>query len=124
MIKRNLTERCKEKGINLSYMSIWRHGVRSGFLTKNEAGEYGFDEDKFTEWLGEMTKGIPEDCEYISDAVKRSGVKYSYFRYYLDKEGEKVLTDVRGKKYARRKKLESIIENYNRKVAGKEKQDD
>ena len=121
MQKRNLVERCKKKGIDLSYMTIYRYGIKEGFIGRDDFGELHYDDFKFEKWLDKVSAGIPSDFEYISDAVKRSGVKYSYFRYYLYKEGEKILTDIRGKKYAGRKKLESIIENYNRKVAGKEK---
>lgn len=121
MQKRNLVERCKEKGIELSYMTIYRYGKKEGFIGRNEVGELQYDDSGFEKWLEKVSSGIPSDSEYISDAVKKSGVKYSYFLYYLRKEGEKILKDIRGKKYASRNELESIIENYNRKVARKEK---
>lgn len=121
MQKRNLVERCKEKGVTLSYMTIYRYGLKEGFIGRNESGEIQYNDSGFENWLKKVSAGIPDEFEYISDVVKKSGIKYSYFKYYLQKNGVKILKDIRGKKYAGKNELNSIVEKYNRQVIGKEK---
>lgn len=121
MVKRDLVGRCKERGLKLSYMTIYRHGIKVGFLTKNEVGECGFDNDCFEKWLDNMTAKIPDEFMYISDAVNQYDVKYNFIKYHLIKSNVPINKDYNGKKYAKRNVIESIVNEYYKRNSGKEK---
>lgn len=116
MTQKEVVEKCKEKNLNYSYMQIYRIGLKQGFIEKHKPRNI-FHEDKFNEWLN--TKGIPEDCMTIADAMKKYGLAYQIFKYHFEKEGIEVLKgglENGGLKYAKKSDIERIVEKHNNSI--------
>lgn len=127
MTNKEIVEMCKSKGLNYSYMTIFRIGKKEGFLVKEEnSKKLKFDESKFQEWLNSMTVEIPEDCMYISDAVTKYNINYQVFKYYFISNNIEMKEGgyrKQGRRYVRKSDIESAVKNYNKNIANRRKND-
>ena len=115
MTQKQIVEKCHEKGINYSFMHIYRIGLREGFFIKNS--EDNFDEEKFNKWLNEIHQSIPEDCMYIVDAVKEYNIHYRTFTYFFNKYNLGMFKDDiphNRKFYAKKSDIIRVVESHNR----------
>lgn len=117
---------CKSKGINCTYMTIYRIGIKEGFYIKGNSKGNCFDKDKFIEWLDKVSKPLPKGCMYLNDAVKVYNVNYSVLSYNLRQNGvaiEKHGYERGGYYYAKKSDIEHIVNAYNQKTIGGKKHD-
>jgi len=115
---KEVIRRCHEKGLDMCRMTVYRVGIKNGFLVKGD-GRGKFDEDAFNRWLNLVTLSLSEDDIYIKDAVKQYNIPYSYFQYYFNKNNIEIKEHTNGLKYVRKSEVESVVEKYNRYAAKK-----
>ena len=123
MTQKEILSECAKNGVDCSFMTVYRIGLKEGFY----GGESGcFDERKFKEWLGKIS--IPKDCMFVSDAVKKYGVAYNVFKHYFSVHNIELKSGgwkKGGMKYARKSDIERVVEKHNgRSVAKRRKEDD
>ena len=126
MNQNKIYEYCKSKGFKLSMMSLYRIGKKKGFLKlvsgsekSNNFEKYEFDKEMFDEWI--KSTEIESGYMAISSAVKKYGIQYNAFLYYLTKNDlpvKKMGHSPREMMYARESDIMRVVEKYNKNTEG------
>ena len=119
MTQKEILAECNKNGIYCSFMTVYRIGIKVGFYAKDNGSRH-FVEKEFRKWLKGVN--IPEDCIFISDAVKKYGIKYNVFRrHFLDHNVETWIGGWKkgGMRYARKSDIERVVEKHNNYLASK-----
>ena len=119
MKQKEILRRCREKGIDYSFMHVYRIGLERGFFIKGKK-DGNFVEEKFNQWLDEVNISLPEDCIYLKDAAKENGISYQLLRYRLNKISAGIFKDDiphNRKFYARKEDVSRALEGHNGNVS-------
>lgn len=120
MNQKEMVDRCKEKGFNVSAPLLYRQGKKNGFLVENRRSgreRYKVDEEKFNNWLSKIQ--VEEGWVAVGEAARSHKMTYSALIYQLNKNHSVVEKKgiVRGGvQYARREDVERAVASYNRRV--------
>lgn len=113
MNQKEMVERCKEKGVNITSALLYRQGKIHGFLVRNDSDgreRYNVIEDKFNEWLNNFN--VDSDYVMVCEFAKKHNMAYSALKYHIEKNSipvEKKGSFHGGMMYAKRADLERII---------------
>lgn len=120
MNQKEILNKCKEQGLNVSVPLIYRIGKKEGFIIRNDSSDgrekYSIDEKKFTEWLSK--KEVPDEYIAIRDAMKKYNISYTGLKYQLEKNGCEIvkLGIANGGRYhARKEDVERVVSQYSRR---------
>lgn len=112
----DLLKRCEDKGYKISRMGLYLAGKRVGFIFENEKGEKELDKDKFSEWLENIIKDVPEGYFSAKQIMQKYNVSQNE-AYFILNDPDCVVIRVGGYgvMYGEKKSVESIIEKRSRK---------
>lgn len=120
MNQKEILNKCKEHGLEVSIPLIYRIGKKEGFIVKNDnykgREKYDIDEQKFNDWLSK--KNISDEYIAIRDAMKLYNIPYAGLKYQLEKNGCEIvkLGIANGGRYhAKRADVERIIAQYTKR---------
>jgi len=116
---KEVLKKCEDKGVCCSRMTVYRAGIKEGFIVKSEEGNQ-LKNDIFEKWLDKIVSGIPDNCIFICNAVKSSKIPYSYFKYYFEKNNVSVMKYYNGLMYVKKSDVDAVIAKYSGKFTGKE----
>lgn len=120
MTQKQILEECKKRGIDHCFMTIYRIGLKEGFYAGEKGEPNHFKEKEFYKWLDKT--GIPEDCMFVSDAVRKYGIAYNVFKQWFSSRKIELKSGGwkrGGIKYARKRDIEEIVDGYNKRLAEK-----
>lgn len=116
MNQKEMINKCKEIGLNVTPPLIYRQGKKYGFLIRNKSDgreRYNMNEDKFNEWLSNFT--VSNDYLPVGETARQNNIPYSGLKYQLEKNNCEIkkLGIIRGGLlYARRTDIERAIASY------------
>jgi len=119
MNQKDMINKCKEVGLNVTLPLLYRQGKRNGFLIRNGSDgreRYNVIEEKFNEWLSNFTV----DSSYlpVGETARKNNIPYSGLKYRLQKnncEIKKLGNIHGGLLYAKRTDIERAIASYSRR---------
>lgn len=120
MNQKEMVEKCKQKGFDVTAPLLYRQGKIHGFLVENGnkgRERYDIDEKKFNKWLSELE--VDENFLPISEAAAVHNMSYSALLYQLKKNNAKLEKKGivhGGLLYAKRTDIERAIASYSRRT--------
>ena len=120
MNQKEMLEKCKEKGFNVTTPLLYRQGKIHGFLIRNGKDgreRYDVDEKKFNKWLSNLT--VSDDYLPVGESARQNGIPYSGLKYQLQKnncEMKKMGIVKGGLLYAKRTDIERAVAQYSRRT--------
>jgi hypothetical protein len=122
LTQKEILEICKQKGIDISPMTLYRAGKKYGFFEvadeqgKGRKGKYKLNESKFNEWLSKNE--IDDSYIAISEAKNKYGIQYTVFKSKLERNGceiRKMGLIKEGLLYAKKSDIERIVAEYHKR---------
>ena len=119
MNQKQMINKCKEIGLEVTLPLLYRQGKRNGFLVRNGSDgreRYDINEEKFNTWLSNFT--VDSDYLPVGETARKHNIPYSGLKYQLQKNNceMKKLGIVRGGLlYAKRTDIERAIASYSRR---------
>ena len=119
MNQKEMLEKCKEKGFNVTTPLLYRQGKIHGFLIRNGKDgreRYDVDEKKFNKWLSNLT--VNDNYLPVGETARQYNIPYSGLKYQLQKnncEMKKMGIVKGGLLYAKRTDIERVIGQYNKR---------
>ena len=121
MNQKDMLERCKERGVDVTAPLLYRAGKREGFLIKvgtDTREKYQVSDELFEKWLNSYTHNIPDDYILIGDALRIYHISYNALKYRLERNNCEIkkLGVIRGGLYcAKRADVERVIAQYSKR---------
>ena len=119
MNQKQMINKCKEIGLEVTLPLLYRQGKRNGFLVRNGSDgreRYDINEEKFNTWLSNFT--VDDSYLPVGETARKNNIPYSGLKYQLLKNNceMKKLGIVRGGLlYAKRTDIERAIASYSRR---------
>ena len=119
MNQKDLVNKCKERGFNVTSPLIYRQGKKHGFLIRNDndgRDRYDVDEKKFNEWLDNLI--VSDEYLPVGESARKNNIPYSGLKYQLKKDNcemKKMGIVKGGLLYAKRTDIERAIASYSRR---------
>jgi hypothetical protein len=120
MNQKEMIEKCRKKGLDVTIPLLYRHGKKYGFLVKKSSEgreRYSVDENKFNEWLDKIE--IEEGWVAIGPAARKNNMAYTALKYRLVSNNCEIkpmgIIDG-GYLYARQEDVKRAVTSYNRRV--------
>lgn len=120
MNQKEMLEKCKEKGFDVTAPLLYRQGKINGFLIRNGNDgreRYDVDEKKFNKWLDNLT--VSDDYLPVGETARKHNIPYSGLKYQLQKENcemKKMGIVKGGLLYAKRTDIERAVAQYSRRA--------
>lgn len=119
MNQREMINKCKEKGLEVTAPLLYRQGKKNGFLIRNKSDgreRYDVDEKKFEEWLSKVE--VSSDYIPVGSSARKNNMSYNALKYQLERnhcELKKMSLVHGGVMYARREDVERAVHSYCRR---------
>ena len=121
MNQKEMLDKCRERGFDVTLPLLYRQGKRFGFLIRNSNNDtrerYDFNEEKFNEWLDKFT--VDDNYLPIAETARKNGMSYSALKYRLVKNNSKIekMGIVHGGLlYAGREDVERAVASYSGRI--------
>lgn len=121
MNQKDMVDRCKSIGLNVTAPLIYRQGKKYGFLVRNNKRNcrerYNVDEEKFNEWISNFK--VDDSYIALGEACRVYNISYAALKYQLNRnncEIKKLGIIKGGLLYAKRTDVERVISSYCRRV--------
>lgn len=75
----DLVKKCKENGITITKMGIYKAGENFGFIKNTKSGKE-FDQQRFLEWINKVNEKAPEGFKNLKEL--KVELKTSYAKLY------------------------------------------
>lgn len=126
MYMKDVVNKCKERGYEITKMGLYNAGKKYGFISKvNDKHSLEFDKDKFLEWLDKATEEIPAGWLSVKQIADKFGISIAqaYILVKDENSGARAIGSGAGVIYVDPKRIEQIIkkrENSHKEQWGEE----
>ena len=110
---KDVINKCKERGYEITKMGLYTAGKKYGFISKaDNERSLEFDKDKFLEWLEKATEKVPLGWLTVKQISEHFGVSVSqaYILIKDENSGARAIGSGAGVIYADPKRIEQVIE--------------
>ncbi len=120
MNQKEMINKCKEMGLNVTPPLLYRQGKKNGFLVRNDSDgreRYNVIEKKFNEWLKNFT--VDDNYLPVGETARKNNIPYAGLKYQLQKnncEIKKLGNFHGGLLYAKRTDVERAVAQYSRRT--------
>lgn len=112
MYMKDVINKCKERGYEITKMGLYTAGKKYGFIFKvNNERSLEFDKDKFLKWLDKATEEIPAGWLSVKQIAEKFGISIAqaYRLVKEDNSGARTIGSGVGVIYVDPKRIEQII---------------
>lgn len=112
MYIKDVINKCKERGYEITKMGLYTAGKKYGFISKvNNERSLEFDKDKFLEWLDKATEEIPAGWLSVKQIAEKFGISIAqaYILVKDENSGARTIGSGVGVIYVDPKRIEQII---------------
>lgn len=112
MYVKDVINKCKERGYEITKMGLYTAGKKYGFVSKaDNERSLEFDKDKFLEWLDKATEEIPAGWLSVKQIAEKFGISIAqaYLLVKDENSGARTIGSGVGVIYVDPKRIEQII---------------
>lgn len=112
MYVKDVINKCKERGYEITKMGLYTAGKKYGFISKaDNKRSLEFDKDKFLEWLDKATEEIPAGWLSVKQIAEKFeiSIAQAYFLVKDENSGARTIGSGVGVIYVDPKRIEQII---------------
>ena len=119
MNQKEMIDKCKNIGLDVTAPLLYRQGKKHGFVVpngKNGRERYDIDEEKFNEWLSNFE--VDDNYLPVGETATKNNMSYAALKYQLERnhcEMKKLGLVHGGLLYAKRTDIERAIASYSRR---------
>ncbi len=109
---KDVINKCKERGYEITKMGLYTAGKKYGFISKaDNERSLEFNKDKFLEWLDKATEEIPAGWLSVKQIAEKFGISIAqaYLLVKDENSGARTIGSGVGVIYVDPKRIEQII---------------